>query len=482
MASKLNLVSIKRTSIVCTIGPASWDYSTMKKLAEVGMDVVRLNMSHGNYEEKSKQIEQVRKISKELNKPLAIIADLQGPKIRLGKIGEETGGKDEKVEINKDQIVRLTINPQAENEYAMQFDLSPFVKVGHRVFLNDGLIEVKVLKIIGNIIETKALNDGVISSNKGVNIPDTNLKGAAFTDKDYRDAEFALKEKVDYVAMSFVQNPEDLKTLKDLIKKHYPKAKIISKIEKNEAITNLEKIIQISDAIMVARGDLAIETSAYEVPILQQRMIKLCRQYQKPVIVATQMLESMTENPRPTRAEASDVANAVMDQVDGVMLSAESASGKYPVETVSTMAHIIESVENDLYYKRYIRIDWEHIEQKDFGLNAITSSAASIAHRINAKAIVAGTTTGRTARILSSFRPDSHVIAIVHDQETYNQLALVWGVTPIVVKPTRDFNKFLRDINSAIKSNFKKGDQIVVVTGNTAGQSGATSTIKISTF
>jgi pyruvate kinase len=475
---------IKRTKIVCTIGPASWDYSVMKQLAKEGMDIVRLNMSHGTFEEKAAQIANVRKISKELGKPLAIIADLQGPKLRLGKIGDETGGLDPKREIKRGEVIRLSLNP-IEDEIPMQFDISPYVKKGHRIFLNDGLVEVIVDKVNGKVIVAKAQNNGVISSNKGVNIPDTNIGEAAFTDKDYRDGEFALKHDVDYIAMSFVQTVSDLKTLKELIKKHKSKAQIISKIEKSEAIVNLEQIIKASDAIMVARGDLAIETSASAVPIFQQKMTKLSRQYQKPVIVATQMLESMTENPRPTRAEASDVANAVLDQVDAVMLSAESAQGKYPVEAVRTMREIIEAVEENPDYKNYIKINWQEMAVENISLNAIVSSAASISYRIKAKAIIVATTTGRTVRLLASFRPSAEIVAVTHNDQTRNALSLVWGANnTLVVEPSENLEKFEKNIMEHIKKSgaAKKGDKIVFVIGRKVGVAGTTDTIKISTL
>jgi pyruvate kinase len=467
-------MQIKKTKIVCTIGPASWDYATLKELAMAGMDVARLNMSHGNFEEKTEQIKLIRRISDELNKPIGIMADLQGPKIRLGEIEDER-------EIRNNEVVRLSMFAMNE-ELPMQFDLSPFVHKNHRIFLNDGLVQLKITSINGKVITTRALNSGVVSSHKGVNIPDTNLKGASFTEKDREDAEFALAAGVEFINLSFVQSASDIKKLRDMIKKANSKTQILVKIEKKEAIDNLEEIILAVDGVMVARGDLAVETSPSDVPIYQQIMIKLCRQYQKPVIVATQMLESMIHNPRPTRAETSDVANAVMDQVDAIMLSAESASGLYPVEAVATMSSIIQSVESNLDYKRYIKIDWQHIGPAEISLSAITSSAASIAYRTGAKAIIAGTATGRTARILSSFRPDSKIIAIVHDKLTFNQLALVWGVSPVIVNPTADFNKFLENIHVTLAPQFKHGDIGVIVTGKSAGVSGTTNTIKIDSF
>ncbi len=467
----------KSTKIVCTIGPASWDRATLKKLAEVGMDVVRMNMSHGAHEEKKEQMAYVRAISQEIGKNLMIFADLQGPKLRLGKI-------DGLRSIKKGEKIDLVLNSTAYHELPMQFDLSPFVKKGQRIYLNDGLVEIKVTDVIGKTIRTIAVNDGVVSSNKGVNVPDTLLKGAAFTQKDHDDAVFALENNVDYIALSFVQTVDDLVPLKKLIQKHNPKVKIIVKIEKNEAVDNLFEILKNSDAVMVARGDLAIETDNTTVPIVQQKILKMARQLQKPVIVATQMLESMTENPRPTRAEVSDVATAVMDQADCVMLSAESASGKYPVESVSMMDHIIRTVEANPEQKRLIQINWENIMKQDMALYGIAAAACSLASRIGAKAIVVGTATGRTAQIISAFRPDTKIIAVAHDELTRNQLNLVWGVNPIIVRPTTNFNTFVEHIYNEVEhlKEFKKGDSIVIITGLTAGVSGTTNTIKIATF
>lgn len=465
---------MKKTKIVCTIGPASWDRKTLKALIQAGMNVARLNMSHGSYEEKAEQIRHVRELSEELNKPTAIAADLQGPKIRLGEIEGER-------QISKGEKISLALNP-VDEELPIQFDLTPFIKKSHRIFLNDGLVQLKVVSITGKTIHTEALNSGWVSSHKGVNIPDTNLQGRSLTEKDMNDAEFALQEDVEYIAVSFIQNPSDLKPIKDLIKKYKSTTKIIAKIEKNEAIINLEEIIKEVDAVMVARGDLAIETSASVVPIMQQKMVRLCRQYQKPVIIATQMLESMTSNPRPTRAEASDVANAVLDQVDAVMLSAESASGKYPVETVETMVEIIESVEQNPEFKNYIKVNWDQIEPLDLELSAITSSAASLSYRLQAKGIVASSATGRTIRALAAFRPDSPILAVTHDEKTARQLNLCWGTVPTVVRAHEDNEKYLDSTVASVKSHLKKGDKLVVVSGRNIGQSGGTDSVKVLTI
>jgi len=466
----------KRTKVVCTIGPASSDPKILKQMMLSGMNVVRLNFSHGNHEEREEQIKNVRRLAKEIGKPVAIFADLQGPKLRLGII-------DGIRKITKGDKINLSLNPIGD-ELPMQFDLSPYVKHGQRIFLNDGLVELKVLEVAGKTIKTIALNNGVVSSNKGVNVPDTTIREGVFTQKDAVDAEFALKMGVDYLALSFIQTVDDMKRAKELIKQYSPNTKIIVKVEKREAIENIEEIVKATDVVMVARGDLAIETSNAEVPIMQERIVKICRQYQKPVIIATQMLESMIENPRPTRAEVSDVANAVLDQVDCVMLSAESAQGKYPVEVVETMTNVILSVEKFPDYKHYTNINWDALIAKEVPQLAIASAASSLGNRLGAKALVVGTVSGRTAKLVSAFRPDARIIAITHDEQTKNQLALVWGIEPHVVKPSANFNTFLEHILAEVKTikEFNKGDKIVMVTGTIAGLTGATSTIEVATL
>lgn len=484
----------KKTKIVCTIGPASWEYSVMKQLAQAGMDVARLNFSHGSYAERGEQIKQIRKISEELGKPLAVLADLQGPKIRLGKISDELlelhasklpGGRQEEgrnpiIMLKKGEEIELSTEPTGA-QLPMQFDLTPFLKKGDRILLNDGLVEVITTEIKGKTIKGTVENDGYVSSNKGVNVPDTMLPGASLTPKDYADAEFALKFGVDYLAISFVQSPEDLVKARALIRRHSPKAKLIVKLEKPQAVNCLEEIVKATDAIMVARGDLAIETNAATVPLVQKRIIRLARQYFKPVIVATQMLESMTENPRPTRAEVSDVANAVFDQADAVMLSGESANGKYPVDTVKMMTSIIKSVESQDEYQNYIGVNMAEVNVKELGNRSIACSAAILADLAEAKAIVAGTETGKTVYSLSSFRPDAHIIALTHDEETRNQLVLCWGVTPFLREGKETAAEFWKEALEISKENdfAKTADKIVIVSGTQIGKPGNTDTIKL---
>lgn len=461
----------KKTKIVCTIGPASWSEETLTELAKVGMNVARLNFSHTVTEE---LIQTVRNVSEKVEKPIAIMADLQGPKIRLGEIEGER-------QITKGEILHLTTNPTSPDQLPMQFDLAPFVQPGQRIFLNDGLIELSVLSVENNVVTTEAKNNGVVSSHKGVNIPDTNVGRASFTEKDATDAEFALSHDVDYVAMSFIQTVEDLTPLKEMIAQKHARAKIVAKIEKRLATEHLEEIIQNVDAVMVARGDLAIETSASEVPIVQQKIIRLCRQYQKPVIVATQMLESMVHNPRATRAEVSDVANAVLDQVDAVMLSAETASGDYPVEAVTVMRDVILSVEENPEYIQYIKINWEQLNRENLAGSAIAASASSLAYRLNAKVLVPFTTSGKTALLVSSFRPSSPIITAVHQKDVATQLALVWGVHSVVVPIEQSTDTLVHNTVETVKSKCEldTGDQMVIVVGSTAGMSGATDTIKV---
>ena len=465
---------ISRTKILCTIGPASEDHQTLCDMIEAGMNGVRLNFSHGDHQEKEDKIKKIRQISKELNKPIAIVGDLQGPRLRLGSFeGIKEYQTGDKIYFSKD--------PE-QDEIPIQYDLTKYLKNGDRIYLNDGLLETIVDSLDGKRITATVSNGGWITSNKGINIPDTQIGKEIFTDKDKEDARFALEQGVDYLAVSFVQGASDLDDVKEMIKDYKTHTKIISKIERSVAIDNIKEIIKASDMIMVARGDLALETSAAEVPIFQQKIIRLSRQYQKPVIIATHMLESMVENPRPTRAEAGDVAHAVINQVDTVMLSAESAIGKYPVKAVEIMSDIIKTTEANPEYKNYIKVNWENIEKHELQSNAITASAALLSYRIGSSIIAVATASGRTARIISSFRPDSIIVAITHESNTQNQLSLIWGIDAKVVEPTGSTDVFWNNIVELIKNMelVNKGDKIVLISGSTLiGVSGATDTIKV---
>lgn len=463
---------MKRTKIVATIGPASQNEKVLKELIKNGVNVCRLNFSHGNLAQKKEAIDLIRKVSSKINIPVAILADLPGPKIRLGEI-------DGVFKIKKGDV--LTFGMNGKTHLPIQFDFSNDVQAGQKMYLNDALIALTILETKNGVITAKALNNGWVTSKKGINLPETVFKSETFTKDDRESAIFAIKENCDFIAISFVQSSKDVKPLRELLNKSNSKIKIISKIETPHAVTNIEELVQDSDAIMIARGDLAIETSPAEVPLIQQKIIVLSRQHQKPVIVATQMLESMIDNPRPTRAEASDVANAVLSQVDAVMLSAESASGNYPIETVKTMNSIIEAVEANPEFKRYIKINWEKINLGDLNFNAIVSSSASLAYRLKSPSIGVGTVSGKIARQLSSFRPSSTIVAFTHNETISRQLLLSWGVQPIVIADKFDSQAFDKIMIDLIRKNkmARKGNHVVLVWGSKIGTSGTTDTIKI---
>ncbi len=463
---------MKKTKIVATIGPASQNEKVLKELFLNGVNMARLNFSHGNLDQKKEAIDLIRKVSEKLKIQVAILADLPGPKIRLGEI-------EGVFKIKKGDV--LTFGTNGKTHLPIQFDFTKDVLPNQKIYLNDGLVSLNIVSSEDGVVTAKALNSGWVTSRKGINLPETVFERNIFTDEDRRSAVFAIKENVDFIALSFIQSAKDIEPLRVLINEHKSKVKIITKVEKPQAIKNIEEIVELSDAIMIARGDLAIETSPAEVPLMQQKIIALARQSQKPVIVATQMLESMIDNPRPTRAEASDVANAVLSQVDAVMLSAESASGNYPVEAVKTMRSIIEMVEKNDEFKRYIKINWEKINLDDLGFNAITSSGASLAYRLKSSVIGVGTVTGKTVRQLSSFRPTANIIAFVHDETIARQLLLSWGVAPIIISKEIKHDEFENEMIKNIKKQklVKKNNHVVLIWGSKIGISGTTDTIKV---
>lgn len=465
-------MNYKRTKIVCTIGPSSSSPEILQQMIEKGMNVARLNFSHGSIEEKVALTNTIREVSDRLGRHVAILADLSGPKLRFGDIGRN--------ELKRDQRVKLFFGKR-EGCFEMQFDVSSFVKPGERIFFNDGLVETEVLAVNDGEIEALVKNDGFIDSKRGINMPDTSIGDNAFTQKDRNDCIAAAKMGVEYIALSFVQSVTHVSSARDLIDEIGSRAKIIVKVEKPEAVANLSDLVEASDGIMVARGDLAIETSASKVPLIQQKIIELCRQMQKPVIVATQMLESMIENPRPTRAEVSDVANAVLSEVDAVMLSGESAAGKFPVESVSVMSQVINEIEQTQDYHRYIKINFEKLEESQKRTNAIVASAASLAYRLGNRPIIIGSVSGKTARQLSSFRPDIKIIVATHDEYIARQLSLVWGVSPIVVDTSEIGHQFVvRAYKKALSDGLlSEGEQIVAVWGAAIGESGTTDTIRV---
>ena len=457
-----------RVKILCTIGPSSRDNDILTQLIRSGMNVARLNLSHGTHEYHAGTIQRVRTIAAELDKPVAILADLQGPKLRVGKM--QPGGvlleKDAQLILTNDDIVGVV------GRIPIQYKALPTtVQSGDRILMDDGLLEVEVLETSDTEIHTRVIIGGTLHDNKGMNLPSASFNIPALTDKDREDVQFALEQQADWIALSFVRTASEVLELKQLIANN-PAAKypipVISKIEKPEAIRNIDAIIDASDAIMIARGDLGIETSAEAVPMTQKMIIAKCHSAVKPVITATQMLDSMIRNPRPTRAEASDVANAVLDGSDAIRLSGETASGSYPVEAVQTMARIAQEAER-ASQEAPVPIQYEKPNKKSIAA-AICQAAVQTAREVDAKAIVVPTVSGGTAGLLAGFRPDVPIVAVTPDATAQHKLALSWGTYPLF---TPGYFETTDDIlTDAVtiaqeKGYVQRGDTIVLTAGIT---------------
>lgn len=449
----------KNTKIVCTLGPACEDSATIEKMVKAGMNAVRLNFSHGSFDQFGKLIKMSRAVADKLNTPLAIIQDLQGPKIRIGKVAEAG------IKVAKGQnIVLSSEKTKDKSVIPVQYPkLHQDLRKGEAILIEDGLIKLEVSKIVGSNIYCKVIVGGIIKNHKGVNLPLSKLAQPCLTAKDKEDLEFGLNHNVDYVALSFVREAKDIQYLRSLIDKKGKNVKIIAKIERPEAITNLREIIKASDAIMVARGDLGIETEPEIVPILQKKIIRLSQRYGKPVIVATQMLQSMIENAIATRAEVSDAANAVFDGTDALMLSNETAVGKYPVEAVQTLSKVAAKVEN--FVKQHEELREDNINGYDLHASDATClNGAKLALDVQAKMIVAISMSGYTAQNIAKHRLYTPIITFTEDSKVRNQLALVWGLNNIFLK-----NIHLENYASEVKEFLKhnklagKGDEVVIV-------------------
>jgi pyruvate kinase len=461
--------SLKRTKILATIGPASSSPGVMEAIIRAGVNGLRLNMSHGTHDEHAAVIKHARTFSAKLRKPLSVVADLQGPKIRLGQLPGDglalTGGA---------KVSFMYGDSYDEGQpIPVQHDISKYVKKGEPLFLRDGMIQVEVTKVSGGVVHGTVLNPGVVFSKQGINLPDTDLGGDILTPKDIADIEFAVKNDADYIALSFVQTPQDIKNLQDRLKRLGATCGVIAKIETKAAVNHLQEIIQISDAVMVARGDLAIETKPEAVPIIQKLVIDHARACQKIAIVATQMLESMISSPQPTRAEVSDVSTAVVQGADAVMLSGESAMGKYPVETVMMMRRVIVYTEQNRF---------QSITASSFGdttqRNAVSAAAITLAAQIEARVILAETSSGQTARNLCSFRPETLVVAVTHQPRVFHQMALLWGVRSYLIKdPKRAAEETTRMLRE--EHNVERKDVIIRASGSQPGVTGGTDTLKI---
>ncbi len=462
---------MKKSKIVVTLGPASNDEKTIKELILNGVDVFRFNFSHGDHESHRENLKKVREISSQLGKPVAVLQDLSGPKIRLGEVKEPFYlHYGDKIKIVKDQITGT------KEAVSLNYpEILDQLKEGDYIYIADGLIRLKVEETSKDGILAKTIVGGMVSSRKGVNFPNVKLNISAITEKDIKDIEFAVKEDIDIIALSFVKEANDVLKAKEIIKSFGGTQPLFAKIEKHEAIENIDEIIEAADGIMVARGDLGVEIEIEKVPILQKMIIKKCNKAGKPVITATQMLTSMLSSVRPTRAEVSDIANAILDGTDAVMLSDETAVGKYPIKAVEVMRKtIIEAEKIYDYYKDYDDI------KKDKS-TAIAASACELAKNIGAKAIAAFTKSGRTAKNVARFRPEAPILAITHDIQTLRRLNIVWGVIPyMTIEDEVDAEKLLcRFVNKAYTEKFKENDKVIALVGFVGGITGSTSIIRL---
>lgn len=474
---------MRRAKIVCTLGPATSGRAMLERLISAGMDVARLNFSHGTHADHAKIVDDVRAAQGALRKAVGILADLQGPKIRTGKL------QDGAVELVDGATLEITTDEEVVGSQAListtYEHLAADVRVGDRILLDDGLLELQVLSTDGERrVRTQVIHGGMLKNNKGINLPGVALRAAALTPKDREDLLFALKAGVDMVALSFVRTPEDLDDCRRAMHEAGRVVPIIAKLEKPEAIARLDEILAKSDGVMVARGDLGVEIPPEEVPAIQKDIIRRANALGLPVIVATQMLNSMIEHPRPTRAEASDVANAIFDNTDAVMLSGESASGRYPIEAVEMMNRIVESAEK-AKRELFPRVGTGEAMSLPADFPDVTCGVACRAAReTGATLIVAFTFTGTTARLLSRYRPTVPIIAFSPNQEVRRRLALLWGVMPRVLEPLHETELMVRRVEEELlaRALARRGDRIVIVFGAPIGQPGKINSMRLHTI
>lgn len=465
-----------KTKIVCTIGPATESEEMIEKLIQAGMDVARLNFSHGTHATHRKVIRNIRMIGRRLNKPVTVLQDLQGPKLRVGRI------RDGAVQLKKGNSITISTHDMVGDEHEISTiyeNLPDDVRPGDKILLDDGMIQLKVTTVKDRKVICEIIEGGKLSDHKGINLPGVNVSMPSFTEKDREDLLFGIEEQVDVVAMSFVRKPEDIKDVKKIIADKNGDISVIAKIEKPEAVRYLDDIIKVSDGIMIARGDLGVEIPLEKVPPLQKEIIRKSRQLGKPVITATQMLESMKSHARPTRAEVSDVANAIFDGTDAVMLSAETSVGLYPAETVTTMDRIIEEAERS-------QGDFQNLTMNfnDPALSiadAISCSACEAAEQLNARAIVAFTTSGFTAKMVSKNRPNTNIIAFTPSEIVQHQLNLCWGVLPIKMEFLENTDEIVKKTEEVLlaKKLVQQGDIIVILLGSPVFIKGTTNLMKL---
>ena len=463
----------RNTKIIATLGPASSTPSAIDSLFTAGADIFRLNFSHGSHDEQKKKVFHIRQYEKRIGRPIAILGDLQGPKFRIGKFSTNNVILKNGQKFNLDLIDRLGDDSRV---YLPHHEIFKSVKTNTTILIDDGKIKLSINKVETDNIETEVINGGKISDNKGVNIPNVFIRTSALTKKDYKDLELCLDLSLDYIALSFVQKPSDIIKLKRIVGKN---TSIMSKFEKPLAIDRMDEILKYSDAAMVARGDLGVEMPPEEVPIIQKRLIQNSRDRGKPIVVATQMLDSMINSPSPTRAEASDVASAVFDSADALMLSAETAAGKFPIEAVEIMDRIIRGVENDISYRQMINS--KKIKLEETTSDAISSAASQVVNTVSAKAIFTYTRSGKTAIRAARERPSVPIIGLSPERLTSRQLALVWGVHTIHALEPKSFSGMIENACFLAKNEkiVKKGDYVVITAGAPIGVSGSTNNLRI---
>lgn len=470
---------IRHTKIVCTLGPASSDENTIRRLIHAGMNVARLNFSHGTHDHHRAVIERVRNVSAEEGRTVAILQDLQGPKIRVGELGEKG------VELVEGERVVLTSEPVRESSAGRIYvdfpTLAEDVDVGGEILLDDGHLELRIVDIRGADVTTEVIVGGTLTSRKGVNLPNIRTSTPALTTKDLADLEFGLELGVDIVALSFVRDASDVEDLVNTVRDRGSRVMVIAKIEKPEAVECIDEIIAIADGIMVARGDLGIEMKLSKVPGTQKSIIRKCLRAAKPVITATQMLESMVDNPRPTRAEVSDVANAVLDGSDAVMLSGETAIGSYPVKTVEVMSRVIEEAEKEILRQPDPDLT---VSGKSDTTDAISRTACTLAAKVHAHAIACLTASGNTARAIARHRPHVPLYAFTDDQKVVGQLELTWGTKGFHIPFQYDTDKGITLVHDVLRSEglMEDGDLVVMTAGMPLPAKGRTNMVHVSTI
>jgi len=468
---------MRKTKIICTIGPASDNKETLRQLMLAGMNVARLNFSHGNHKDHQQKIDMIKEVREELGLPVAILLDTKGPEIRTGKFSEP------EVLLKEGQKFTLTTKDVEGNQEICSVTykhLSKDVKEGNTILIDDGLIALQVERVEEENIHCIVRNAGIVKDNKGINIPGVKIQLPPITEKDQDDIRFGIKNEIDYIAASFIRKASDVQSIKDILaENHAEDIKIIAKIENKEGVENIHEIIKCADGIMVARGDLGVEIPEEQVPMIQKKIIRSCNFEGNIVVTATQMLDSMVRNPRPTRAEVTDVANAILDGTDAIMLSGETASGKYPIETVKTMVRIAEEAEKALNYEEILH---ERRLMRDYSItNAIGHATCTSAHGLEASAILTPTTSGYTAFVVAKFRPETPILAFAGNDKVARRLALCWGAEPLVLSPVEsETEMFDLAIKMAVEKGYiHKGDTIILTAGIPMLQSGNTNMMRI---